>query len=169
MDAIPDLAALALDIVERQARDADKPGLHIDHGDLPASAEALRDLLAGRPNLFDRGVPVRLVHDAQRRGLVAMPLTANGVVREAHAAARPFVLRERKGELRQAPVTLPERVAYLFLDMKGEWRLRPLDGIAAAPLLAAAECSGVPPKEAEAVVAWALEHRPDAAAGIEAR
>ena len=136
MDAIPDLAALALDIAERQARDADKPGLHIDHGDLPASAEALRDLLAGRPNLFDRGVPVRLVDDAQRRGLVAMPLTATGVVREAHAAARPFVLRERNGELRQAPVTLPERVAHLYLDMQGEWRLRPLDGIAAAPLLA---------------------------------
>ena len=154
-DSPPDLAALAAEITERQERDTGKPGLSVDQGDLPATAESLRDLLAGRPNLFDRGVPVRLVHDAQRRGLVADPLTVEGVVREAHATARPFELREtERGGLRQARKTLPDRVAKLYLlGLKGEWRLRPLDGIATAPLLA--EDGGIWPRPRRRPVGYA--------------
>lgn len=32
-------------------------------------------------------------------------------------------------------MTLPERVAKLYLDRRDRWGLRPLDGIASAPLL----------------------------------
>jgi hypothetical protein len=33
------------------------------------------------------------------------------------------------------PVTLPDRVAQMYLDMFGEWNLLPLAGISTAPLL----------------------------------
>ena len=35
------------------------------------------------------------------------------------------------------PVTLPDRVAQMYLDMVGDWRLSPLAGISTAPLLSA--------------------------------
>lgn len=60
------------------------------------------------------------------------PLTVNSVVIEAHRLCRP-VTWGAKGE--KIGVTLPERVARMYLDMRGEWRLPPLDGISTAPLL----------------------------------
>ena len=38
-----------------------KPELIIHAGNLPATAEALRDLLAASGKLFDRGLPVRVI------------------------------------------------------------------------------------------------------------
>jgi hypothetical protein len=110
--------------------------LFVDAADLPETAADLARRLAGRPLLFDRGGPARLAFDAQRGGMAAEPLTVNGVVIEAHAVCRPWQWRRaRGGALERAEITLPERVARLYLDMKGEWGLRPLDGIASAPLL----------------------------------
>ena len=43
---------------------APKPDLIIHASDLPATAEALRDLLAASGKLFDRGVPVRIIKPA---------------------------------------------------------------------------------------------------------
>jgi hypothetical protein len=112
--------------------------LHVNPADLPDTAQELAGVLAERrPMLFDRGGPVRLAYDAQRGGLVAEPLGVNGVVLEAHEVARPFERRTRGDALVEVDVTLPERAARLYLDMRGRWGLRPLDGIAAAPLLSA--------------------------------
>jgi hypothetical protein len=64
--------------------------------------------------------------------MIAMPLTVNNVVVEAHRVCQPA----RAGKHGPIPVTLPERVARMYLDMLGEWNLRPLAGISTAPLLA---------------------------------
>lgn len=111
--------------------------LYVNPADLPDTAAELAGLLAMRPMLFDRGVPVRLAMDSQRGGLVASPLDLAGVVNECHAVARPWThSKARDGELVRRDVTLPDRVARLYLDRRGAWQLRPLDGIASAPLLA---------------------------------
>lgn len=112
--------------------------LYVDRADLPDTAAELAGLLALRPMLFDRGVPVRLAPDSQRGGgLVATPLDLNGVVNEAHAVARPWTwAKARDGGMVRQDVTLPDRVARLYLDLRGRWGLRPLDGVASAPLLA---------------------------------
>ena len=111
--------------------------LEVIASDLPDTAAALANLLAVQPHLFDRGGPSRLTFDAQRGGLVAELLTVNGVVNECHEIARPFQLRKtQEGSLVRQNVTLSERVARLYLDRKGGGKLRPLDGIALAPLLA---------------------------------
>lgn len=111
--------------------------LYVNSADLPDTAAELAGLLALRPMLFDRGVPVRLAMDSQRGGLAASPLDLAGVVNECHAVARPWThSNTRDGELVRRDVTLPDRVARLYLDRRGAWQLRPLDGIASAPLLA---------------------------------
>ena len=104
--------------------------------DLPDTAEELAVRLAAQPMLFDRGGPSRLSFDAQRGGLVAELLTVNGVVNECHQIARPWQFKMQNGCLVRQNVTLPERVARLYLDRNDRWGLRPLDGIALAPLLA---------------------------------
>jgi hypothetical protein len=63
----------------------------------------------------------------------AIPLTANNVVIEAHDLCQPIKINHQ-GEL--VAVTLPDRVARMYLDM-GDWNLRPLAGITTAPVLAA--------------------------------
>jgi hypothetical protein len=115
---------------------SEKPQLMVHAGDLPATARALRDLLAECKYLFDRDVPVKLVQPGDGGPMRAIPLTANTVVIEAHHLCQPVKL-DRHGEL--VAVTLPERVARMYLDM-GEWNLQPLAGITTAPVLAA-DCS----------------------------
>jgi hypothetical protein len=110
-----------------------KPDLVIHSGDLPATADALRDLLARADYLFDRGIPVRIAIPPDGSPPAAHPLTTHGVTRETHRLCRP--VRIDGGE--RKPVTLPERVALIYLDMKGEWKLRPLAGVTTAPLLTA--------------------------------
>ncbi|MGI4940702.1 MAG: hypothetical protein ACRYHQ_09095, partial [Janthinobacterium lividum] len=111
--------------------------LFVDRADLPDTAAELAGLLARRPMLFDRGGPVRLAMDTQAGRLIATPLDLNGVVNECHAVARPWTyVQARGGRTERQDVTLPDRVARLYLDRRGAWQLRPLDGIASAPLLA---------------------------------
>src|SRR5215472_1212075 len=111
----------------------EKPQLMVHAGDLPATARALRDLLAECEYLFDRDTPVKLVQPSDGGPMWAVPLTVNTVVIEAHDLCQPVKV-DRRGEL--IALTLPERVARMYLDM-GEWNLRPLAGITTAPVLAA--------------------------------
>jgi hypothetical protein len=111
-DGSADLAAEALAV---------KPDLIVYDSDLPATARALRDLLAGTPHLFDRGVPVKLARDAMSGGMIVQRLTVESVVHEAHRVARPVKLQVTEDGVQMLPVTLPDRVARLYLDMKGEW------------------------------------------------
>jgi hypothetical protein len=108
-----------------------KPELIIHAGDLPATAEALRDLLAASGKLFDRGLPVRVIRSAGGSLPSAVPLTKHNVVMEAHRLCQPVKVSD--GEY--IPVTLPNRVAQMYLDMSGEWHLPPLSGVSTAPVL----------------------------------
>src|SRR5262249_27760982 len=126
----------AEDFVENVTEDAfkSKPQLVIHPGNLPATAEALRDILAASGKLFDRGLPVRVVKPADGGPPSAAPLTKNSTVVETHRLCQP-VKMNAEGKL--VPATLPERVANMYLDMAGEWRLPPLAGISTSPLMSA--------------------------------
>jgi hypothetical protein len=107
------------------------PDLIINDGNLPATARELRSLLATSGHFFDRGVPVMLVRPPHGGIPIAMPLTINTVVIEAHNVCRP--MKMQKGEL--TAVTLPERLARIYLA--SELNLLPLVGICTAPILSA--------------------------------
>jgi putative DNA primase/helicase len=111
-----------------------KPELMIHAGDLPATAAALRDLLAASGKFFDRRMPVRVVELADKGSPSATPLTNNNVVIECHRLCQPMKMA-RDGQL--VPATLPDRVARMYLDQVGEWNLSPLVGVSTAPLLSA--------------------------------
>jgi hypothetical protein len=112
-----------------------KRELVVQPSNLPATVEDLRDLLANAERLFERGVPVRIVITTTSVVPSALPLTKNNVVMEAHRLCQP-VKPDKLGDL--VPVTLPDRVAQMYLDSAGEWNLRPLSGISLAPLLSRA-------------------------------
>jgi hypothetical protein len=111
-----------------------KPVLFVHTGDLPATAEAVRDLLAASGRFFDRGMPVRIVKPADGSLPSATPLTKHNVVIEAHRLCQPVKIDPKRGLIE---VTLPDRVAQMYLDMIGEWELPSLTGISTAPLLSA--------------------------------
>ena len=108
------------------------PDLIVQGANLPATAKELCQILAQSGFVFDRGgVPVLLRHPAEGGPPRASRLTANAVITLAHSHCRPVKMtdeRQRKG------VTLPERVANMYLDLP-EWGLRPLAGVSCAPLL----------------------------------
>jgi hypothetical protein len=111
-----------------------KPELIIRAGNLPSTAEALRDLLAASGNLFDRGLPVRVIEPADGGPPSVRPLTRHNVVIEAHRLCQPVKVGSDREHV---PATLPDRVAQMYLDMSGEWELPPLAGVSTSPLLSA--------------------------------
>lgn len=113
-----------------------KPRLLIDNCNPDQTVAALRDLLAGAGGLYDRGVPVRLACDVTQGGAVAQIMTPDGLVRVAHTICRPYVLKVGPdGTVAEVNARLPRPLAVMYLDWRGEWRLPPLNGIAAAPML----------------------------------
>ena len=111
----------------------DKPQLQVIGSDLPATARAVRDLLAAGGNFYDRGgVLVKLAHPADGGPPVAIEVTPHGIVCEAHRLCQPVAWT---GDTLK-PVTLAERVAKMVLDMRGDWRVPALDGVTTAPVLA---------------------------------
>jgi hypothetical protein len=109
-----------------------RPQLVVDAGDLPATAEALRDLFAASGRLFDRGLPARLIIPPDGSLPSVAPLTSCSVVMEAHRLCRPVTA---DGSGRYIAATLPDRVAKMYLSMSGEWHLPPLTGVTTSPLL----------------------------------
>jgi putative DNA primase/helicase len=110
--------------------DDPRPIFEIDTGDLPKVAKQLRDLIAQSGKFFDRGGPVRIDLTPNDKLPRVTHLGIQSVVRAAHDLCRPFSLQGEKF------VTLPDRVASLYLDMVGEWHLPPLVAITTAPILA---------------------------------
>ena len=108
-----------------------KPRLKIDRCNPDQTVAALRDILAGAGELYDRGVPVRLALDKTQRGTVAHSLTPKVLVLIAHKICRPWV-GKRNGEV---DALLPRWLAVMYLSWHGAWRLPLLNGIASAPLL----------------------------------
>jgi hypothetical protein len=135
------LEARKADCVGSLYQDSERPDLIVDNGDLPATARDLRDLLARSQCLFDRGVPVKVVPNPNVGPPAAIRLTANRVVVEAHRLGRPVKL---VGE-ELVPVTLPDRVTRMYLEMDGEWHLPTLAGICTAPVTYGSDPNSRPP------------------------
>ena len=108
-----------------------RPELMVRGYDLPETARELARIISRSGAVFDRGGPCKVVLSADGGPPQAVPLSVQGVVKEAHWLARPVKLNS-EGEARA--ITLPERVAKLYLD-PCDWGLPPLKGITTAPLL----------------------------------
>src|ERR1700749_4713807 len=95
------------------------PTLTIDAGNLPATAQELRNLLASTGTLFDRGGPVKIVQLGDISLPQALRLSVSRIVMETHRICRP--VRARGNDL--VEVTLPNGVARMYLEMAGDWQL----------------------------------------------
>jgi hypothetical protein len=109
----------------------EKPRLLVEPCDPDRTVSALRDMFSNAGSLYDRGVPVRLVHDKTLPGTVAHAMTPDALILMAHSKCRPRKLK--KGE--EVDARLPRDVAVMYLDWRGEWQLPPLNGIASAQML----------------------------------
>ena len=125
--------AAAIDAAEEvfAQQKPEKPRLLVENFNPDITVSALRDILAQAEGLYDRGMPVRLAFDQIQKGIVAQPLTPHSLVRVAHGWCRPYSIK--KGE--EVNVRLPQTIAMMYLDWRGDWDLPPLNGIASAPLL----------------------------------
>jgi hypothetical protein len=121
---------------KRQDIRGQKPPLLIENCNPDRTVAALRDIFAGADILYDRGVPVRLAFDQIQQGTVAQIITPDALVLTTHTVCRPYVLKEKSdGTVVEIDARLPRSFAVMYIDWRGEWRLRPLNGIATAPLL----------------------------------
>jgi hypothetical protein len=132
----PDAEALALSVEgARAVVDELKPDFVIERGNLPAAVYAIRDAFVKERELYERGVPVRVV-PSKRGGLpLIRPLTVENVILEVHKLYRPVVKKRQGGREWTEPVNFPQPGARLYLALNGEWELLPLEGISTAPLL----------------------------------
>jgi hypothetical protein len=114
--------------------DAELPDLFVMKADLPLVSQQLRDRLASHPWLFERGGPARLTcyPPAEARPAEINMLGVEGTAHAAHEVCRPYLVDPRG---KRNNVTLPERVAKLYLALNGRWHLRPLHGICGSVLL----------------------------------
>jgi hypothetical protein len=113
-----------------------KPRLLVENCNPHRTIAALRDILAAASLLYDRGVPVRLAFNQQQCGTIVQEMTADVLVLLTHEVCRPYVLKTGSdGTVSEVDARLPRSFAVMYLDWRGEWRLRPLKGIASAPLL----------------------------------
>jgi putative DNA primase/helicase len=108
-----------------------RPDLVVRYDDLTITARDLTQIIARAGHVFDRAGPVKVINAIDGSVPQVQPMTADRVVIEAHDLARPV-----KMEHKPRPVTLPHRVARLYLALE-DWGLQPLKGITMAPLLSA--------------------------------
>jgi hypothetical protein len=134
-DSIVEAINRAKEIDDPVAAEEEKPRLLVEKFNPDTTVSALRDVLSDRGGLYDRGVPVRLVFHQMEKGMVAQVMKPDLLVLRAHQVCRPYALKETKNGLIEVNTALPRQFAVMYLDWQGEWRLRPLNGIASAPLL----------------------------------
>ena len=111
---------------------ADKPELVVHTADLTVTARALAKLLAGKcHNMFvQNGEPVLVVADNDGAATIR-PVTRDEVIIAAHQLCQPVKLKSSD----RCEITLPDKVADLYLAMPEDWRLRPLAGLTSSPIL----------------------------------
>jgi hypothetical protein len=115
---------------------SEKPRLQIEDSNPDATVAALRNILANRADLYERGVPARISFDKVQGSTVAREMTPEAIVLAAHSVCRPFRRKGMKdGSGADVDVCLPRSLAVMYLDWHGEWRLPPLNGITSSPLL----------------------------------
>jgi hypothetical protein len=112
-----------------------KPRLLVESSNPDVTVARVRDVLAEGEELYDRGGPVRLVFDQNLKGTMAQMMTPHGVVLMVHGFCRPYAVKLKQGSFVEENIRLPHWCAVMYLDWRGHWQLRPLSGIASAPLL----------------------------------
>jgi len=107
-----------------------KPRLLVKKSDPDVTVAALRDILAKQENIFERGVPVRLVWNQARNHTVIQTISADALILLSHQVCRPYEIRAKKdGSLAEQDCQLPKNMATMYLSWEGYWNLRPLNGI----------------------------------------
>ena len=127
-DAVEDAEEFELSVMDTRGQ---KPRLRIENWNPHHAVMALRDILSDAQGVFDRGVPVRLAHDAIHGGAMAQALTPELLGMIAHTVCRPYAVKQR--DQTEADARLPRWLAVTYLDWRGEWKLPPLNGITSAP------------------------------------
>jgi putative DNA primase/helicase len=126
LDSINEISALVDEV-------SDKPELIVPTDNLPAAANAVRDLFAAESGFFEWGAPAKVITSGDCELPQIVPLTIEHIVYEVHERRR--VIERRPGGKR-IPATLRERVAKIYIiAKKGKWNLRRLAGVTTAPLL----------------------------------
>jgi hypothetical protein len=111
-----------------------RPLLVIDRTDLPTTARDLSKHLTQSTSLFQRAATlVKLVKAAGK--FTILPINVHDVVNQCHAVCRPVERVSIDEEPDYEPVTLPERVARLYLNLHDKWGVRELEGVCRAPIL----------------------------------
>jgi hypothetical protein len=114
---------------------ASKPRLEILKADPDLTVAALRDILALSDEFYDRGVPVRLTQ-SKAGGAAIQILSPDVLILLAHQLCRPFEAKQAQdGCWTERNIRLPKDMASMYLAWQGSWNLRPLNGIASAPML----------------------------------
>jgi hypothetical protein len=108
-----------------------KPDLVVRGDDLTETARELALIMAKSDHLYNRSGPVKVIIQPGSALPEVRPMSVDRVVVEAHELVRPVKLQSPP-----KPVTLPDRVAKLYLALD-DWGLPPLKGITTAPLLSA--------------------------------
>jgi hypothetical protein len=132
-------AARAHSAAQKRSRDQegarDKPLLTVERHNPEKTLAALRNTIASAQALYERGLLVRPVYAQELGHTIALPVTANDVVRIAHELARPcHALRDDSGTSR-LDAAFPKALAEMFLDWREGWCLPLLNGFTSAPLL----------------------------------
>jgi hypothetical protein len=131
-DAVRAAIEAAEEIADTVADEAhEKPLLLVENHSPDVTVAELRHILADAGELYDRGVPVRLVFDQTQKGMVARMMTPDDLVLMAHRLCRPYAITT-KGEKN---VRFPRAFAVMYLGWREGWQLPPLNGIASAPFL----------------------------------
>jgi hypothetical protein len=131
-------AARAQRAAEKRSRDqeggSDKPLLMVERHNPEKTLAALRNTIASAQALYERGLLVRPVYAQELGHTIALPVTANDVVRIAHELARPCrpALRDNGGTGR-LDAAFPKSLAQMFLDWREGWSLPLLNGFTSAP------------------------------------
>jgi hypothetical protein len=112
-----------------------KPRLLIDLHDPASTVERLRDLLSASELLYERGVPVILVHDQLHGGMKVQVVTPDLLVLIAHKICRPYLIKELRDGIVEKNTRLPIDIARMYLAWQEGWNLPLLSGIASTPML----------------------------------
>lgn len=113
-----------------------KPRLHVEPTSPDETVVKIRDVLAERGDLYDRGVVVRVAHEQTRGSIVVHALLPDDLILRVHECCRPYHFKtDRKGAFIEENCRLPRYMASMYLGWRGKWGLKPLNGIACSPLL----------------------------------
>ena len=132
-DTPEEAVAAAIDAAE-EILDPAEPGklrLLVESHSPDTTVADLGEILLRSGELYDRGMPVRLVFDQSQKGMVARVMTPDDLVLMAHRLCRPYAIKD--GE--EKNVRFPRAFAVMYLGWCEGWKLPPLNGIASAPFL----------------------------------